>query len=233
MPADHADRYALGRLVLDYLRMLMWPVVVLVVVVVYADDVRNILSSREVEVAGVFKIGQQVKQIEESAAEEIADIRALLEKMQADPTLDRTALAVDIKSKLDNLSGNLSREVEQIQQTAPAVAAAPPAAVEPGAVPTTAGQPSASTFERDGFQALIDRDIDKAIANFGRAKALYPDYHNVSEIHDLLVAHQADLKDRDSPSWERAFRQIVAEYSWGMPAEFRPEFRKYAAESYR
>jgi hypothetical protein len=233
MPADQTDRYALGRLVLDYLRMLMWPVVVLVVVVVYADDVRNILSSREVEVAGVFKIGQQVKQIEESAAEEIADIRALLEKMQADPTLDRTALAVDIKSKLDNLSGNLSREVEQIQQTAPAVAAAPPAAVEPGAVSTTAGQPSASTFERDGFQALIDRDIDKAIANFGRAKALYPDYHNVSEIHDLLVAHQADLKDRDSPSWERAFRQIVAEYSWGMPAEFRPEFRKYAAESYR
>lgn len=233
MPADQTERYALGRLVLDYLRMLMWPVIVLVVVLVYADDVRTILSSREVEVAGVFKIGQQVKQIEESAAEEIADIRALLEKMQADPTLDRTALTVDIKSKLDNLSGNLSREVEQIQQTAPAVAAAPPAAVEPGAVPAPVGQTSAATLERDGFQALVDRDVDKAIANFARAKSLYPDYHNVSEIHDLLVAHQADLRDPNSPSWEQAFRQIVAELSWGMPAEFRPEFRKYAAESYR
>ena len=233
MPADQTERYALGRLVLDYLRMLMWPVIVLVVVLVYADDVRTILSSREVEVAGVFKIGQQVKQIEESAAEEIADIRALLEKMQADPTLDRTEIAADIENKLNSLSGNLSREVEQIQQTAPAVAAAPPAGVEPGAVPAPVGQASAATLERDGFPARGDRDVDKAIANFARAKSLYPDYHNVSEIHDLLVAHQADLRDPNSPSWERAFRQIVAEFSWGMPAEFRPEFRKYAAESYR
>lgn len=232
MPADQTDRYALGRLVLDYLRMLMWPVILLTVAVIYADDVRTILSSREVEVAGVFKIGQQVKKIEESAAEEIADIRALLEKMQADPTLDRAALAVDIESKLDNLSGNLSREVEQIQQTAPAIAATLAPAVEPGAVPAAGGPTSAPSLERDGFQALIDRDVDKAIANFGRAKELYPDYHNVSEIHDLLVAHKAELEDRDSPSWARVFRQIVAQYSWGMPAEFRLEFRKYAAEAY-
>lgn len=232
MPAEQPDRYALGRLILDYLRMLMWPVIVLVIVLVFADDVRNIVSSREFEVAGVLKIGQRVKQIEDSATEEIADIRALLEQMQADPAIDRAELARDIENKLDNLSGNLSREVAQIQQAAPA-AAAPTAAVEPVVAPAAGDQSSAAGFERDGFQALIDHDIERAIASFGRARDLYPDYHNVSEIHELLSEQRGSLETPDSPDWQRIYRLIVAQYSWGMPAEFRPAFRKLATESYR
>src|SRR3546814_4693461 len=70
--------YDLGRLVLDYIKAFLWPVVALAVVGIYQDDVRKILSEREVDIFGL-RIGEKVEQIESQAMAEIEDIRLLLE----------------------------------------------------------------------------------------------------------------------------------------------------------
>ena len=230
MASEAGDRYALGRLVLDYLRIFIWPAILFLVILLFREDVREILRSREFEVAGVFKIGQQVERLEAQAAEEIADVRALVQELQDRPDLPAETVAADIDSKLTRLTSNLSREVQQIQQIAPNLAPARPgggegaqAARDPGSTAT------AAALEREGFEALIDKDAASALTAFERAEAAWPDYHNVAEIRALLAEYQARLTDSDAKAWRKLYRVILTEHSWGMPSDLRPRFRKLAA----
>ena len=227
MASDASERYALGRLILDYLRIFIWPAILLIVVLTYREDVREILRDREFEVAGVFKIGQQVERLEAQAAEEIADVRALVEQLQERPDLPPETVAADIESKLTRLTSNLSREVRQI---APNLTPAPPG---PGEVAQAAQNPSSeaevAALERKGFQALIDRNPGEALAAFEQAEALMPKYHNVAAIRALLADHQSDLADPDAQAWSKLYRVILTRYSWGMPSDLRPKLRRLAA----
>jgi len=225
------NRYALGRLILDYLRVFIWPAAALSVVLLYQEDVRDILRSREVEFAGVFKIGQQVKQIEERAQEEIADIRALLDAQRSGEGASTAPVTADIESKLDNLTRNISRDVTQIQQVAPLTTQtlpAPPA----DTAPTSRAQLSPADLERAGFQALLERNIGEAIANFDGAFNLYPEFHNVAEIRQYLRERQQALEDRNADAWGDLYRTILAKFSWGLPSDLRPRLRELAKESY-
>ena len=231
MASEASERYALGRLILDYLRIFIWPAILLIVVLLYRDDVREILRNREFEVAGVFKIGQQVERLEAQAAEEIADVRVLVQQLQERPDLPAETVAADIESKLTRLTSNLSREVQEIQQIAPGLAPASGGddreAAQAAREPRSAA--SVAALEREGFQALIDRDPAGALAAFERAEALMADYHNVAEIRALLADHQADLADPDAPAWSKLYRVILTKYSWGMPSDLRPKLRRLAA----
>ena len=236
MASDSGERYALGRLILDYLRTFMWPVIALAVVLLFQDDVRKILENREVEVAGVVRIGPQIERLEQQANEEIADIRALLQAQQADegetgPEMTQQVTA-DIESKLARLSASLTREIEQIQQTAPEAPATVIEAAQPAAPGTTRLQ-RVTELERRGFVALLERDAETASKSFSEAFEIWPDYHNVSEIRKLLNKNKSDLADPQSAVWKEIYRTILTDLSWGMPADLRPEFRALAAESYR
>lgn len=233
MASDNNAPYALGRLVLEYLRTFMWPVIAIAVVLLFQDDVRGILENREVELAGVVRIGPQIEQLQQQASEEIADIRALLQAQQAragtvdSGTMDQ--VSADIENKLTNLSSRLSRGVAQIRQTEPAVVPGQPAA------PAVAAQmrvQKVSTLERRGFSALLERDIETAIRAFEEAVELWPEYHNVSEILKLLTEWRADLSDAQSPRWKELYRTVLADLSWGMPGDLRPEFRSLAVQFY-
>lgn len=236
MASDSGDRYALGRLILDYLRTFMWPVIALAVVMLFQDDVRKILENREVEVAGVVRIGPQIERLEQEANEEIADIRALLQAQQVSegqtaPEVTQQVTA-DIESKLARLSASLSREIEQIQQTAPEAAVVESESAQPAAPGATRLQ-RVSELERRGFVALLDRDVETASRSFSEAFEAWPDYHNVSEIRKLLNKNRSDLADPQSMVWKEIYRTILTDLSWGMPADLRPEFRELAAESYQ
>jgi hypothetical protein len=233
-----SKRYQLGRLILDYLRVLIWPASILAVVAFYQDDVRDILRGREIELAGVFKIGQQVKQIEERAQEEIADIRALLDAQRERDAADAESrggaevepVAADIETKLANLGRNISRSVTQINQAAPQLVQSPVQQVEPPG--ELRRQLAAADLERAGFRALIDRNVAEAIVNFDGARERYPEYHNVAEIAQYLRERQARLMDPDSPAWADLYRTIISKYSWGLPSDLRPDFRELAKETY-
>ena len=227
MADDPTPPYALGRLILDYLRALLWPTVVLVLVLVYQDDVRTILQEREVDIFGL-RIGERVAQIESQAMAEIEDIRLLLNERQAAAQGgEATAnLSADIEAKLDALARNLSREIAQVQATTPA----PPEA-DPGPPPQTTPSRGerAAAAERRGFEALIERDLEAALDAFDEARRIWPEYHNVYEIGRLLRQRRDELQAASAQAWPQLYRDILTDYSWGMPQDLRATLRAEAA----
>jgi hypothetical protein len=83
----------------------------------------------------------------------------------------------------------------------------------------------AAAFERAGFQAILDRRLEDAIAAFESAREVWPDYHNVAEIADYLAQVEATADPLDDSDWAAIDRTILTRYSWGMPAQLRDSFR--------
>jgi hypothetical protein len=83
----------------------------------------------------------------------------------------------------------------------------------------------AAPFERAGFEAILERRLDDAIEAFERARAVWPDYHNVDEIAAYLSEVRATEAPLDAASWAAIDRIILTRYSWGMPAHLRDAFR--------
>ena len=230
---ESANDYVLGRLVLDYFRAFLWPLVVAVVVLVYQEDVRQILSEREVDIFGL-KIGDKVEQIESQALAEIADIRALVDAQQASTGNGANPeIAQDIETKLETLERNLSREIAQVQSAQQAQRIPPPGKTAPASAPVRSDRASlAAAAERRGFEALIEHDVTAAIAAFDEARKIWPDYHNVAEIGRALRKWEKRLSDPGNPAWAQFHREILTRYSWGLPADLRDAIRQAAAKAY-
>ncbi len=233
MNDENGKNYALGRLVLDYIKAFMWPLVAIVVVLIYQDDVRKILSEREVDIFGL-RIGERVEQIESKALAEIEDIRQLLEARKlAESAGEATPqLSEDIDAKLASLERNLSREITQVQSEQQGVQSVAPnqGAGVVGVVGSPATQAAAA--ERRGFEALIDHNVEAAIAAFDDARDIWPEYHNVAEIGRILRKRQDQLADPSSEAWGQLFREIVTRYSWGVPEDLRAAIRAEAVQAY-
>ena len=234
MATERSDSYALGRLILDYLRTFMWPALVLVLLFGYGDRIWNLLDSREFELAGVLKLGQQVSQIKENTNEELDDIRALLAAVQSGGG-SNTKIVKDIEAKLGKVEGNLDREVRQIR-SAEATTGVRSKSVQKSLKPTRSVEApaiaNARAQERRGFEALLKRDVNAARKAFDAAFASYPEYHNVKEIRSILDSKRAALANPRSPEWDKLHQRILTDLSWGMPAELRPRFRALVTRSY-
>lgn len=231
MADDGQERFALGRLILDYLRTFLWPLVLVSIILIYKNDVLDLLKSREFEVAGVFKIGKQVEQIEKHASEEIADIRALLEAQRDRSGTEAAAVTSDIETKLTRLEDNLSREVNLIRTLEPQVQQTQQVQSPPLAAQLEA-RADLQELERTGFRSLLDGDVDTALKAFETAYQRLPDYHNVREISEALREHRDELLNPSSDSWSKLYRKVLADFSWGMPKDLRAEFRARAAKAY-
>ena len=225
--------YAMGRLVLDYIKAFLWPVVAVVIVLIYQDDVRKILSEREVDIFGL-RIGEKVEQIESQAMAEIEDIRLLLEaqKQAAGSTAPDPQLSADIDTKLSSLERNLSREISQVQDVQQTVQAAAPAQRTAAVDAASSRASQAAAAERRGFEALVQHDVAAAIAAFDEARGIWPDYHNVAEIGRALRNRQDRLADPASEAWPQLYREILTRYSWGLPDDVRSAIRAKAAQAY-
>lgn len=227
--SDDDRSYALGRLVLDFIRAFLWPAVALVVVLVYQDDVRTILQEREVDIFGL-RIGERVEAIESQALAEIADIRTLLEQRQRrSGEAGDAELIEDIETKLSSFERNLSREVSAVQS----VETSPAQPSRPQRDPSAGRADRAAAAERRGFQALLERDYETALRAFDQAREIWPEYHNVAEIGRLLRDWQDRLEGSNGSAWPRLYREILTKYSWGLPEDLRPALREGAAQAYR
>jgi hypothetical protein len=234
MADDSGKGYALGRLVLDYIKAFMWPAVALLVVMIYQDDVRQILSERQVDIFGL-RIGERVEQIETQTMAEIEDIRLLLEAQRqgTEDAAPNPQLSEDIETKLSSLERNLSREISQVQTAQQAPAPAP--AGERQNLAPAAGESRearAAAAERRGFEALIDHDAEAAFAAFEEARLIWPEYHNVAELARALRNSQDRLAAPESPAWTQLYRDILTQYSWGLPPDLRAAVRAEVARAY-
>ena len=83
-----------------------------------------------------------------------------------------------------------------------------------------------------GFEYLLNRDVDAAIEAFGKAFEIWPDYHNVQEIVKTLEQARERLRSRDDRSWNKLYRMILTQYSWGLPNDLRLQFREKTKAAY-
>lgn len=226
-PGDHP----LARLILDYIRTLLWPLLIVWAFFSFQDDMLEILKTREVEVAGAFKIGQRVEDLARNTQTELADLERMVAELKATPGDAERVQAVSetVSTRLEALGRDVTREVAQLRSEA---AAAPTAEREPKSTVGVDSSAQAREYEVVGFQHLLDRDLDGAQAAFSEAARLWPSYHNVSEVARLLRRSKPDLADNGDRAWVELYRTILTQYSWGMPPSVRESMEKAAGGRY-
>jgi hypothetical protein len=79
----------------------------------------------------------------------------------------------------------------------------------------------AQTFEINGFNYLLEQDIDNAITSFRNSENSYSSFHQVYEIERYLEKNKKNLSNKDSEIWREAYRKLLKDYSWGMPNDIK------------
>ena len=191
-----------AEIILEYLKVLMWPLIVVVGFAFYSDQFFEIIESREVDVFGL-KIGNQVDEIASSYKAELEDLKAQM----SEP--DQSSLL----RKVENIEANLERELAQVKLSAIGEGT--------GSAAQTRSE-QVARLERAGFVAMMNQNVGAAIAAFSAARTIWAGYHNVSEIEALLVKGESQLAAADnSLAWQNLYQVVMAQYSWGMPADIR------------
>ena len=193
----------LSQIILEYVKVLTWPVILLLGFFFYGDHLLKIMESREIEAFGL-KIGSQVEQVSSNYQAELAALRKQIEEgSQGNKTQA-------LLKKLDIIEQNLDKELTQVKASA---------LNQDSSTENLTRKEKVSRYERQGFDALVNRDVVTAIDTFTKAKETWPEYHNVSEILRLLLKNQQELAKENNPkAWQSVFQIILSDYSWGMPA---------------
>ncbi len=218
-----------GRLVLEYIRTLIWPILVGVAVVFFSSDISTLLREREIQI-GDLKFGSRIEEISEITTEELEEIRQSVAELIArseDPEIRQAAEKID--QRLENLAANLDEEVDELRED---VLETQAGGVEEH---SQSEEDDASRLEEEGFAYLAERDLEGALTSFKGARDAWPEYHNVSEIYRLLNSRESDLKEGSEEArqqaWEDVLRKILEEYSWGMNDQESRKLRQAQAAS--
>jgi len=235
MNDEHVQNsYEGAKLVLEYIRVFMWPIVLIIALFLFKEDVAKIFREREIEVAGL-KIGQRINAVKENlnnieanAQIELTDIRELVEELKTVAVQSPASIpqASDkVTEKIEALSANLDKKVGQLRQETMTVQEDLPQEQSP-----SNQKQLAKPLELQGFQELLAKNIDGAIAAFTEAEMFWPDYHNVAEITRLLLSERnkfsASSNTADDIVWKELYTTLLSQYSWGMPEDIRKKFRE-------
>lgn len=199
-------------LVLEYLKVFVWPLLLLVGVLMFRPQIVEIISTRELSI-GSLTVGKKIEGIGNSMQQQLAIQKRYIEEIEAHA--DNPALVREnarwLLGVIPTVQKNVGQDIVALQQEIQA-GEAPPRGASP-ASPKTVRE-----WEQKGFEALLAKDVDAAIGAFSQAEALSPTYHNVAEIHRLLADRRDALKAKDA-DWKSVYKLIAGRYSWGMPAE--------------
>jgi hypothetical protein len=192
------------NLILEYVKVLLWPVILIAGFAFYSDKLFGIIENREIDAFGL-KIGNRLEEV-------VSNYKTELEALKIDISDSNDSALL---KKVEIIEMNLDRGLTQVKQAA-----------------LTKEDPSSSNirkervakFERNGFTAIISRDVVGAITAFSDASDVWPTYHNVSEIRTLLVINKQKLDGDDSKAaWTEVIKKINDEYSWGIPSDIRKQ----------
>ncbi len=79
----------------------------------------------------------------------------------------------------------------------------------------------AAKFERQGFEFLLQKDAEGAIAAFNNAEQQTNGYHMVYDIWNYL-RKRPELKDAtNAAAWKKAYADILRDFSWRMPPDIK------------
>ncbi len=226
------------RTLLMILRYGGWPLVALIVLGLYHQDIRSIIHEREIKVGSRgIEIGPQLRQLNENAQTELADIRKMLAQF-SDTTAapnEQAQVAQMLTEQVARLEQRLTQEVNKLQNVPPTAIASPTdletkpseLAVRHPATRSFAHQEIAAFHEGKGFDALLRKDFTAALDAFKNAQQQAPDYHNVAAIYQLLEQKKSVLTQPHSgQAWLDVYRKLLTDYTWGMSLEYRNQFRQ-------
>jgi len=224
------ESYELAKIVLDYIRALIWPVMLVAGAFLFNEDIIKLINEREIKFAGLeigSKVTERINSVKENTKAELEDIKELLQEFDAAKTqsLDTaTQISEKIIEKITTLNKNIDKDVGQISQDVSVLQENHP---KRSSLPNQ--QQDAMEFESKGFQFLLDRDIEEAINAFTKAEELWPSYHNILEIKQFLLSEKTRLLNTENTNndlaWEKVYVTLLSKYSWGMPDDFREKFR--------
>ena len=76
---------------------------------------------------------------------------------------------------------------------------------------------SAISFEREGFQLILNNEFEKAIEVFGASEKAYPSFHQVYEINRFLKKNRNLF---NTPRGQKIIkRKIIKDFSWKAPSD--------------
>jgi len=223
------------ELILEAVKILIWPVLIVIGVIWLGNDFREILKSRTFKIGGVLEVGERVSALQGGLQNELISQKDALNKIlshSADPAKVHE-VATAALNNIENAQKETTKEIQAIQRTIPQ------------ALQTESGQPAerpvqqettarnlrtAKDWEIRGFKQIVAWDAAAAIEAFSEAEKLWPDYHNVAEIRQLLIKNKEALGTKESPRWKEVCRKILSEYSWGIPPDVRQEIQKVVAQ---
>ena len=199
------------NVILEYIKVLVWPVILVVAFLMYGDKLFNIIENREIDAFGL-KIGKEIDDITENYEAQISLLKEELKRTNSSPGL------LEI---VEGIESNLEKQLSQVKSSA---------LQQQSSLSSLSKKERVSKLERDGYEAIVDRDVINAIDYFSDARDLWSDYHNVSEIRKLLIMNKKNLEDSsDIKSWKNIVEVILQKYSWGMPGDIREKLVEFIA----
>jgi uncharacterized protein YoxC len=211
--------------------VLIWPGAILLTLLLYGAELREIIKTREIKVSGLFEIGQSVNKLNENTQTELNGLLKYVEEIRANTTDSAKVkqLSEDLQGKVDSLRSNLNKDIKQIEQIQLAPLAIPSQqTTEPGTVGSARAQ--AQQWESRGFESIVSKDIAAATDAFAKAENAWPDYHNVAEIRRYLAKMKKELEHAPEGGkgaiWNEIYRTLLTTYSWGMPPAVRTKLRE-------
>ncbi|MFV8448422.1 hypothetical protein ACPV47_09155 [Vibrio jasicida] len=192
-----------SELILEYLKVLIWPLVLVVAIVFHGERILKIMETREIDAFGV-KLGRTLDSFAQNTHQQISRL-----KEDAASSSD----SIELLENIENFDRNFSKQLFAITRSK---------VFENASVAESGRLEKVESLERDGFEAILKRDVEAAIKFFSSAERAWPDFHNVSEIKRLLVANKSSLLDTNNDlEWKNTIRTILKSYSWGMPEDIR------------
>lgn len=79
----------------------------------------------------------------------------------------------------------------------------------------------AKKYELEGFNFLLQRDVNNAILSFRKSENSYNGFHMVYDIAFFLNKNKAKLSDTNSEFWDEVYQVVLSDYSWKMPDEIK------------
>lgn len=208
------------ELILEAIKILLWPVLIAGIVFWFQADVAHILKNRTWKL-GIIEVGDRIETLRDTLQGDLLRQKDYLDKIQKNSSNagEVTKYVQLALNSIKNAQSGVKIEIQTIKEAIPTEVRQDTFLVSPQ---TAEEKPNtAKGWEQLGFDKLTEKEIDDAIEAFTESQKLWPDYHNVSEIRKLLVEKREKLKEKDSSEWNNLYKRILQNHSWGMPSNIR------------
>lgn len=215
------------ELILESIKIFLWPVVILAAIFWFGNDLKDMLKNRSFKI-GLVEVGDRISNLEGSVQGGLISQKDYLDQIldNANDSVKVRELTEKAIQAIENAQIGIKKEIQNISKAVPEFTESmPEQKSHPRNKPVTAIE-----WENEGFQALLNRDIEGVILALTESEKIRPDLHNVSEIRRLLIKNQESLQDPNSENWKTVYQQILKKYSWGMPSYARQQMESYIKE---